>query len=128
MPKRVFFNFLNLFAICFWNFLARVEYEWNSGLKFFSLFLSLSYPVLAKNNAGKGFFNFLFCLYFFRNFLSRVDYERSSGLKFCSLFLHLFHPILAKNNARKSFFNFLNFLDIFFRVSFHGSCMNRIQV
>ena len=54
-----FFNLLNLF----WNFLARVEHEQNSGLKFFSLFLGLSHPVLAKNINGKSFFNFL-------NFLS----------------------------------------------------------
>ena len=128
MQKRGFFNFLNLFAICFWNFLAWVECEWNSGLKFFSLFLNLSYPVLAKNNAGKGFFNFLFCLYFFQNFLARVDYERNSGLKFFSLFLRLSHPVLAKNNAGKSFFNFLNFLAIFFGISFHGSSMNGIWV
>ena len=36
-----------------------MEYERNSGLKFFPLFLRLSHPILAKNNAGKGFFNFL---------------------------------------------------------------------
>ena len=53
MPKRGFFNFFNFFAIFFRNFLPRAEDERNSGLKFFSLFLGLSRPVLAKNNAGK---------------------------------------------------------------------------
>ena len=111
MPKRGFFNFLNLFAICFWNFLARVECEWNSGLNFFSLFLSLSYPVLAKNNAGKEFFNFLFCLYFFRNFLARVDYERNSGLKIMS---------------ERGFLIF--FFYIFFGIFLPGSSLNGIRV
>ena len=46
------------FCYFFRNFLARVEYEGNSGLNFFSHFLGLSHPVLAKNNAGKRFFNF----------------------------------------------------------------------
>ena len=43
----------------FFKFLARVEYDRNSGLKFFFLFFGLSNPVLAKNNPGKRFFNFL---------------------------------------------------------------------
>ena len=93
MPERGFFNFLNLFAIFFWNFLARVECERNSGLKFFSLFLGLSYPVLAKNNAGKGFFNFLnFLAFFFRNFLARVEYVRNSGIIFFFFLSFLAYP------------------------------------
>ena len=55
LPERGFFNFLN-FLLFFWNFLARFEYERNSRIKFFSLFFSLSHPVLAKNYAGKMFF------------------------------------------------------------------------
>ena len=58
MPERGFLIFWFLLYF-FWNFLGRVEYEWNSGLKFFSLFLHLSHPILAKNNAGKGFLIFL---------------------------------------------------------------------
>ena len=86
-----------------------------TGLNFFSLFLRLSHPFLAKNNAGKEFFNFLiFFIYFFRNFLARVEYERNSGLNFFSLFVRLSHPVLAKNNAGKGFFNFLYFLAFFF--------------
>ena len=59
-----FFNFLNFFLF-FWNFLARVVYERNSGLKLFSLFLGLSHTFLAKNNAGKLFLNFLNFFTFF---------------------------------------------------------------
>ena len=90
-------------------------YGRNSGLKFFSRFLGLSPPILAKNNAGKRFFNFFdFFCYFFRNFLAQVEYEQNSGLKFFPLFLGLSHPVLARNNTRKRFFDFLNFFAIFF--------------
>ena len=59
MLKRGFLIFFDFFLYFIRNFLARVEYERNSGLKFFSLFPRLSHPILAKNNAGKSFFNFL---------------------------------------------------------------------
>ena len=127
MPERRFLKIFEFFCYFFWNFLAGVEYERNSGLKFFSPFLSLSHPVLLGNNAGKGFFNF-FC-YFFRNFLAGVQYERNSGLKFFSPFPGLSHPILAKNYAGKKVFNFLNFLNffaIFFGIFFPGSSMKGI--
>ena len=66
MPELIFLIFLQFF----WNFLDRVGYEQNSGLKFFSLFLGLSHPVLAKNINGKRFFNFLnFFAIFFGIFL-----------------------------------------------------------
>ena len=52
-----------IFCYFFKKFLARVEYERNSELKFLSLFLGLSRPLLAKNNAGKWFFNF-FAVFF----------------------------------------------------------------
>ena len=54
-----FYNFLNFFTIFFRNFLARVEYERNSGVKFCFHFFGLSRPDWAKNNAGKRFYNFL---------------------------------------------------------------------
>ena len=54
MPERGFLIFW-IFLLFFWNFLARVEYERNSGLNFF-LFLGLSHLVLAKNNARKEVF------------------------------------------------------------------------
>jgi len=58
LPGRGFIIFW-LFLLFFSEFSPRIEYERNSGLKFFSLFFGLSHPVLAKNNAGKRFYNFL---------------------------------------------------------------------
>ena len=118
-----FFNSLIFFFYFFQNFLARVECELNSGLKFFFLFFSLSHPVLAKNKAGETFFSFLnFFTVFFLNFLVCVEYERNPGLKFFSLFLGLSHPVFAKNNARKRFFNILNF----FAILLEFSCPGRV--
>ena len=112
MPERGFFNFL-IFLYFFRNFLTRVENERISGLKLFSLLLHLSRPILGKNNAGKGFFNFLnFLAFFFRNFLARVVYERNSGINFFFLILALPQPVLDKNNAGINFFDFLNFFTI----------------
>ena len=65
-----FYNFLNFFTIFFRIFLARVEYERNSGVKFCFHFFGLSHPIMAKNNAGKRFYNFLhFFTIFFGVFL-----------------------------------------------------------
>jgi len=61
----MFFNFLNVFAIFFGNILAHVGLERNSGLKFFSLFLSQSHPGLDRNKAGMMFFILFFFCYFF---------------------------------------------------------------
>ena len=47
------------FFTTFHNFLARVEYERYSGVKFCFQFFGLSRPVWAKNNAEKRFYNFL---------------------------------------------------------------------
>ena len=126
MPERGFFNFL-IFLYFFRNFLARVEYEQNSRLKFFFLFLGLSHSILAKNNTKKSFFVFEFFCYFFHNFLPRAEYEQNLGLKFFSLFLGLSHPILAKNNAGMWFFNFMNFFVIIFEIFLPGSSMNGIR-
>ena len=106
------------FVFFFSEFLARFDYERNSGIKFFSRFLDLSHPVLAKNNAGKKFFNFFeFFCYFFRNFLSRVESDRNSGLKFFTLFLSLLQPVLDRNNAGINFFIVLLF---FLEFSYSG--------
>ena len=99
------------FCYFFCNFLARVGNERNSGQNFFSHFLGLSHPFLAKNNAGKRFFNFS---NFFRNCFARDEYERNSGQNFFSPFPGLSHPVMAKNNAGKRFLNFLNIFAIFF--------------
>ena len=65
MPERGFLIFW-IVLLFFPNFLPWVEYERNSGLKFFCLFLHLSHPVFTKNNTGKRFFNFLntFAIFF----------------------------------------------------------------
>ena len=69
MPGRGFFIF-QIFCYFFRNFLARVEYKRNSGLKFFSHFLSLTHQDFAKNNVGKRFFYFFnFFTIFFGIFL-----------------------------------------------------------
>ena len=120
MPGRGFIIFCS-FLLFFQNFLDRVKYERNSGVKFCFHFFRLSHPVLAKNNAGKTFYNFLnFFPIFFRNFLSWVEYERNSRVKFCFHFFGLSHPVLAKNNAGKRFYNFLNFFTIFSEYSCPG--------
>ena len=111
--------------IFFWyffgNFHARVEFERNLGLKFFSRFLGLSHPVLAKNSAEKGIFNFLnFFAIFFRNFIAWVECERNSWLKVFSRFLGLSHPVLARNNAGKRFLIFWIFLLFFSEFSYSG--------
>ena len=120
MSESTLLIFWIVFLFFILNFLARVGLEQNSGVEFFALFLCLSHPILAKNNAINRFFNFLiFFFYFFRNFLARVEYERNSGLNLFSLFLRLPHPILAKNNAGKEFFNFFLFFSEF-------SCLLRV--
>ena len=75
----------SIFLVFFWNFLVWVEYERNSGVKFFFLFLGLSHPVLAKNTVGKKFFNFL---KFFAIFLGILLHESSmNGIRKSNFFL-----------------------------------------
>ena len=98
------------FSITLLSYIRIISLELQQ-INFFFLFLSLSHPDLAKNNAEKRFFNFLnFWLFF-----ARVEYERNSGLNFFSHFLSLSHPVLAKNTVGNWFFNFLNFFFYFFR-------------
>ena len=110
MPERGFLIFW-IFLLFFWNFLARVEYERNSGLKFFSLLLGLSHPVLAKNNTGKRVFPFLnFFGNFLQNFLARIEYERNSGLKFFFFsFSAYLIPFWLKIIPERGFLIFCNF-------------------
>ena len=63
IPERDFLIFWFFFYF-FRNFLARAKYERNSGLKFLSLFLDQSHPILAKYNTGKRFFFLIFLLFF----------------------------------------------------------------
>ena len=106
------------FYYFFWNFLARVEYERNSELKFCFLFLRpISSRFGYKYCWEEVLLFFEFFYYFLRNFLARVEYERNSGVKFFSLFLGLSHPVLAKYNIRMRFFKFFSiFFAIFFGI------------
>ena len=92
MPERGSLIFW-IFFYFFRNFIPRAEYEQNSGLKFFSLFLGLSHPVLAKIILERDFFNFF---NFFGNFLALVEYERNSGLKFFFSFSAYLIPFWLK--------------------------------
>ena len=125
MPGRgfiIFWFFLQFFRI----FLARVEYERNSVVKFCFHFFGLSHLVLAKNNAGKRFYNFLNCFTIFFGIFFPGSNERNSGVKFCFHFFGLSHPVWAKNIAGKRFYNFLNFFTIFFGIFSPGMSMNGI--
>ena len=127
MPELIFLIFW-IFLQFFWNFLAWVGYELNSGLKFFSLFLGLSHPVLAKNNAGKRFLNFLnlFAI-FFKIFFPRPSRNENREKK---NFFSLFRPIyslLAKSNSEKRFSNFLIFYTIFIGIFLLWLGTNKIQ-
>ena len=113
MPERGFLIF-EFFCYRFRNFLPRVEYERNSGLKFFSLFLVLSHPVLAENNAGKGFF--LFFCYFFLEFSSPGKVWTEFWTKiFFSLFRPISSPYWLKILPERGFLIFLIFCFYFFR-------------
>ena len=100
MPERGFL-ILWIFLLFFSEFCCPVRVRMEFGTKLFSLFLGLSHPVLAKNNAGNRFFNFFnFFGIFFGIFLPRLSTNWNRGKS---------TPVLAKNNAGKWFFNFLNF-------------------
>ena len=105
--ERDFFYFLIFFFYFFQNFNAQVECERNSGLKFFSLFLGLSYPVLAKNNAGKGFFNFLiFFAIFFGIFLPGSSLNGIRDKKFFLVFSAYIIPFWIKKMPEIGFLIF----------------------
>ena len=117
MPERGFLIFW-IFLLFNSEFSSGVEYERNSRLNFFCLFLSLSHPVLATNNAGKSFLVFWIFLLFFRNFLTWVKCEQNSGLKFIFLFLGLAQPVLYRSKAGINSFDFFKFLCYFFKKNF----------
>ena len=127
MPERGILIFL-IFYYIFRNFLARVEYERNSGLKFFFLFHDLSNPVLAKNNAEKRFFNFLISFSFFlRIFLLGSSMNGIRDLNFFLPFSAYLIPFWLKLMPKRGVFYFLNFFAIFFGIFFPGSSMNGIR-
>ena len=71
MPERGFLIFFNFIAIFFRNFLPRAEYERNSGLKFFFLFLGLSHPLFWLNIMPERSF---LIFWVFLLFLSELSY------------------------------------------------------
>ena len=113
MPERGFLIF-SIFLLFFWNFLLWVEYERHSGVKFFSLFLGLSHPVLAKNNAGKRFFNFLnFFAIFFEFFFPRPSMngnrDKISFLSFSAYLLPFWLKIITERDFLIFWFFFIFF-------------------
>ena len=127
LPERGFSIYWFFFSF-FRNFLTRVEYERNSGLNFFSTFLGLSHPVLAKNNAGKWYFIFfkIFAIFFGIFFAGpSINWIRDKIL------FHSFSTYLIlfwlKIMPERRFFNFLNFFPIFFGIFFPGPSMNGIR-
>ena len=80
----------------------------------FSLFLSLSHPVLAKISARKRFFNFLnFFSFFFQNFLPQAEFERKSGLKFFFSFSAYLRPFSLEIIPERDFLVFCFFFYFF---------------
>ena len=119
MPEIGVLIFLNFFCYFFRNFLAWVEYERNSGRKFFSPFLDLSHPVLAWNNAGKRFFNFLnFIAIFFGIFLHWLSMNGIRVLNFFFSFSAYLIPFWQKILQEIGFLIFWIFLLIFSEFSF----------
>ena len=117
MPKwglSIFEFFCNFFR----NFHPRIEYEWNLRLKVFSLFFSLSHPVLAKNKAGKRFFNLLnyFALVFGIFFGIFNPGSGMNGIWHKRFFISLsasYIPFWLKTKPERGFLIFLIFLLLF---------------
>ena len=127
MPKRDFLIFWFSFLFFFKIFLPGSSMNGIRDKIFFSLFLDLFHPNLAKNNAGKRFFNFFnFFDIFFGIFFLRSS---MNGIldKFFFLFLGLSLPLLDRNNAGINFLNFLNFILFFFGIFLPGLSMNGIR-
>ena len=104
------FTFLNFLAI-FLEMAARLGWERNSGLKFFSLFPSLSQPVLDRNNAGIYFFNFLnFFAIFFGIFLPGSSMNGIRDKNFFLPFSAYLIPNLLKIMPDRGFLIFRIFL------------------
>jgi len=109
---------LSFFASFFRNFLARVEYERNSGVKFCFHFFGLFHPVFTKNNAGNWFYNFLnFLTIFFGIFClgSSIDGILEKNFVFTfSAYLVLFWLKIMLGRGFIYFWIFLLFFSEFF--------------
>ena len=115
---------MNFFTICFRNFLSWVEYERNFGVKFCFNFFGLCPPVLAKNNAGKRFYDFLnFFTIFFGIFLPGSCMNGILELNFVFTFLTYLIPFGLKIMLGIGFIIFWIFL-LFFS---EFSCPSRVR-
>ena len=127
LPERGFLIYWFFFYFSR-NFLTRVEYERNSGLNFFSTFLGLSHPVLAKNNSGKWYFIFFkFFAIFFGIFFPGPSMNEIRD----KIFFHSFTTYLIlfwlKIMPERCFLIFSLFFSIFFGIFLPGSNMNGIR-
>ena len=124
LESNIFFFFSFFFSIFLRISMRRVKFEPNSGLKFFSfLFLGLSLPVLARNNARKWFFNFLI---FFAIFLAIFFPGPSmNGIQDWNFFLFVstyLIPLCLKLIPERGFLIFL----IFFLFFWELFCPSRV--
>ena len=105
----------------FWNFLVWVEFERHSRVKFFSHFLDLSHPVLAKNNIGKRYLNFF--TIFFGIFLAGSSMNGIRKSNFFPSFSAYPIPFWLKIMLERGFLIFSIFL-LFFS---EFSCLGRVR-
>ena len=91
------------------------------------MFFSVSHPVLAKNNAEKGFFNFLnFFAIFFGIFLPRSSMNGIRDEIFIPSFSAYLIPFWQKIMLESGFLVFLNFFANFFGIFLPGLSVNEI--
>ena len=118
------FLFVWIFLLIFFrNFFSGVEYERNSGLKFFSPFLGLSDLVSTKNNAGKRFLKFFeFFAIFFGIFLpgSSISEIRACNifLPFQAYLIQYWREILPERDFLSFWIFLLLFLEFSWRVEY----------
>ena len=117
MPEWDFLIF-QFFCYFFRNFLPQAM-NGNRCKNFFSLFLGLSTPVLAKNNSIKRFFNFLIFFLFFSKFScpGRVWTEFVTKIFFLSFSVYLI-PFWLKLMPKRGFLIFLIFFLFFSEFSY----------
>ena len=109
------------FFTTFHNFLARVEYECYSGVKFFFHFFGLSHPVWTKSNAGKRFYIFLnFFTIFFGIFFLGSSMNGILEKNFLFTFLVYLIQFGLKIMPRRGFIIFSIFLLFFSEFSCPG--------
>ena len=113
MPEIGFLIFW-IVLLFFSQFSSLAKFEQNSGLNFFFPFFGLCQPILAKNNAGKRFFNFLnFFAIFFGIFVPELSMNGIRDYNFFHSFSANLIPFLLKIMSERSFLIFWIFLLFF---------------